>query len=54
MMYMREPGEITRDLEPLPFTLQAALLLPVIGTVILGIFPGALIQFANQSAVFRR
>lgn len=54
LMYMREPGEITRDLEPLPFTLQAALLLPVIGTVILGIFPGALIQFANQSAVFRR
>ena len=54
LMYMREPGEVTRDIAPLPPTLQVALLLPVIGTFVLGIFPGALIQFANQSAVFRR
>ena len=53
-MYMREPGEVTRDLQPLPFTLQAALLLPVIGTFALGIFPGALIKFANESALLTR
>ncbi|MDQ6676095.1 MAG: NADH-quinone oxidoreductase subunit N [Acidobacteriota bacterium] len=51
MMYMQEPGDVTRDMEPLPFTLQAALVLPVIGTFVLGIFPGALIRFANQSAL---
>lgn len=54
LMYMREPGEVTSSIEPLPLTLQAALVLPVIGTFVLGIFPGALIQFANQSANFAR
>ena len=54
LMYMREPGEVTSSIEPLPLTLQAALILPVIGTLVLGIFPGALIQFANQSAAFVR
>ena len=54
LMYMREPGEVTNSLEPLPFTLQAALWLPVLGTLILGIFPSALIRFANYSAVFNR
>ncbi len=54
MMYMREPTESTAQVEPLPLTLQAALILPVLGTFLLGIFPGALIQFANQSASFIR
>ncbi len=54
LMYMREPGEVTGAIEPLPLTLHAALILPVIGTLLLGIFPGALIQFANQSAGFSR
>jgi len=51
LMYMSEPGEVTRELGPLPLTLQAALILPVVITLTLGIFPGALIQFANQSAI---
>ena len=54
LMYMREPGEVANSLEPLPLTLQAALWLPVLGTLILGIFPGALIRFANYSAVLNR
>jgi len=54
LMYMREPGEVTRDLEPLPLTLQAALVLPVIGTFALGIFPGSLIWFVNQSTLLAR
>ncbi|MCU1259096.1 MAG: proton-translocating NADH-quinone oxidoreductase, chain [Bryobacterales bacterium] len=53
MMYMREPGEVTSNIEPLPFTLQAALFLPVLGTFILGVFPGALINFANHSAALK-
>src|SRR5260370_28134143 len=39
VMYMNDPGEATRELEPMPIPLKAALLLPVIGTLILGIFP---------------
>jgi NADH-quinone oxidoreductase subunit N len=50
VMYMNEPGEATRQLEPMPSPLKAALLLPVVGTLILGIFPSALLNFANASA----
>jgi NADH-quinone oxidoreductase subunit N len=50
VMYMNEPGEATRELETMPIPLTAALLLPVIGTLILGIFPSALLDFANASA----
>jgi NADH-quinone oxidoreductase subunit N len=50
VMYMNEPGEATRELEPMPMPLKAALLLPVLGTLVLGIFPTALLEFANASA----
>ncbi len=53
VMYMHEPGEVTSNIEPLPFSLKAALIIPVVGTFILGIFPGALIDFANRSAVWK-
>jgi NADH-quinone oxidoreductase subunit N len=50
VMYMNEPGEATKDLEPLPLPLKAALLIPVLGTLILGIYPTALLTFAGASA----
>jgi NADH-quinone oxidoreductase subunit N len=50
VMYMNEPGEATRDLEPMPLPLKAALLIPVLGTLILGIYPTALLTFAGASA----
>lgn len=53
VMYMHEPGEVTASIEPLPLTLQAALFLPVVGTVILGILPGRLIDFVNQAAILK-
>jgi NADH-quinone oxidoreductase subunit N len=50
VMYMNEPGEATRELEPMPIPLKAALMIPVIGTLILGIYPTALLTFADASA----
>ncbi len=49
-MYMHEPGEAAKDLEPMPLPLKAALLIPVLGTLVLGVYPTALLTFANASA----
>jgi len=49
-MYMRQPGESMDALEPLSMPLYAAFFLPAAGTLILGIFPGAVLGFANESA----
>ena len=50
MMYMREPGEAVENAEPLSPGLRAALILPAIGTLLLGIFPGWVLEFAGKSA----
>jgi len=50
MMYMREPGEAVENAEPLTLGLRAALILPAIGTLLLGIFPGWVLEFAGKSA----
>jgi NADH-quinone oxidoreductase subunit N len=52
MMYMHEPGEAAAELEPLPLGLQAALILPALATLVLGIFPSWVLDFANKSAAF--
>jgi len=54
VMYMKEPGESTLNLEPLGPGLGAALLLPAAGTFILGIFPGLILNFAGKSAILTR
>jgi NADH-quinone oxidoreductase subunit N len=50
MMYMREPSEAASDAEPLTLGLRAALILPAIGTLVLGIFPGWVLDFAGRSS----
>ena len=50
VMYMQEPGEAASELEPLPMGLKAALIAPAAGTLVLGIFPAALLEFAIRSA----
>jgi NADH-quinone oxidoreductase subunit N len=50
MMYMREPGEAVENAEPLTWGLRAALILPALGTLLLGIFPGWVLEFAGKSA----
>jgi len=54
VMYMKEPGETTLNLEPLGMGLSAALLLPAAGTFVLGIFPGLILNFAGKSAMLAR
>jgi NADH-quinone oxidoreductase subunit N len=50
VMYMHEPGEATSKVEPLSAGLRAALILPAIGTLFLGIFPNWVLDFADRSA----
>jgi NADH-quinone oxidoreductase subunit N len=50
MMYMHEPSEAATDAEPLTPGLAAALVLPAIGTLFLGIFPGWVLDFAGKSS----
>jgi NADH-quinone oxidoreductase subunit N len=50
MMYMREPGEAVENVEPLSPGLRAALILPALGTLLLGIFPTWVLEFAGKSA----
>ena len=50
MMYMHEPSEATAATEPLSPGLRMALLLPALGTLVLGIFPNWVLEFAGKSA----
>ncbi len=50
MMYMHEPSEAASGAEPLTVGLKAALILPALGTLILGIFPSWVLDFAGKSS----
>jgi len=54
VMYFHEPGEATNQAEPLSPALSAALVLPALGTLWLGISPTAVLEFAGKSAVLNR
>jgi NADH-quinone oxidoreductase subunit N len=50
VMYMHEPSEAVANAEPLSPGLSAALILPALGTLVLGIFPGWVLDFAGKSS----
>jgi NADH-quinone oxidoreductase subunit N len=50
VMYMQEPGESTVSLEPLSPGIRTTLWAAALGTLILGIFPSLLLNFANSSS----
>jgi NADH-quinone oxidoreductase subunit N len=50
MMYMYEPAEATQSAETLGFSLRVALVLPALGTLVLGIFPTWVLEMASKSA----
>ncbi len=52
VMYMHEPGEVTNALEAPGPALQAALILPAVGTFFLGILPGTVLSFAQAASSF--
>jgi NADH-quinone oxidoreductase subunit N len=54
MMYMYEPGEAAEQLEPLGLGMRAALILPALGTLFLGIFPNWVLDFAGKSSAMMK
>jgi NADH-quinone oxidoreductase subunit N len=52
VMYMHEPSEATTRLEPINAGLGTALILPAIGTVLLGVLPNFVLGFARNAASF--
>ena len=50
VMYMQEPGEAVSELPPLPFGAKAALGASLAGVLLLGVFPGGLLDFAIRAA----
>ncbi len=50
MMYMHEPSEAANNAEPLSPGLSAALIVPALATLILGIFPSWVLDFAGKSS----
>jgi NADH-quinone oxidoreductase subunit N len=50
VMYMHEPGEAAGNVEPLTAGFRTAMLLSAAGTLILGIFPSVVLDFAVKSA----
>ena len=54
VMYFREPSEAAAEVEPLSPGLRAALVLPALGTLFLGIFPSWVLDFAGKSSALVR
>lgn len=50
VMYMHEPGESTDSLQPLGAGLKTAIWISAVATLILGIFPADVLNFAGKSA----
>jgi NADH-quinone oxidoreductase subunit N len=51
VMYMKEPGESVENLPPVGFGLKLAVLASAIGTLILGIFPSLVLDFASRTVL---
>jgi NADH-quinone oxidoreductase subunit N len=51
VMYFREPGEAVEHLPPAGPALKAAVYGSALGTLILGIFPGWVLEFASKAAL---
>ena len=54
VMYMHEPGESTADLAPPASGLRIALWASALGTVLLGVAPSLILDFAGRSAALGR
>jgi len=54
IMYMHEPAETTADLPPLSGGLAATVWCSALGTLLFGIFPSLILNFAGNSALLAR
>jgi NADH-quinone oxidoreductase subunit N len=51
VMYMKEPAESVNSLRPAGLRLNVAVVLSAIGTLVLGIFPGWVLNLATKAAL---
>lgn len=51
MMYFKDPGDSVENLEPAGLSLQIAVYASALGTLLLGIFPGWVLDLASKSAL---
>jgi NADH-quinone oxidoreductase subunit N len=54
VMYMKEPGEATLSLQPLGVGIGATLWVAALGTLVLGIFPSVVLNFATASSALAK
>lgn len=54
VMYMNEPGEATLSVQPMSAGIGATLWISAVGTLLLGIFPSVLLNFANTSSALMK
>ncbi len=54
VMYMKEPGEATLSLQPLGIGIGATLWVAALGTLVLGIFPSVVLNFATASSALAK
>jgi NADH-quinone oxidoreductase subunit N len=54
VMYMKEPGEATLSLQPLGMGIGATLWVAALGTLVLGIFPSVVLNFATASSALAK
>lgn len=54
VMYMKEPGDATQSLQPMAAGISFTLWASAVGTLILGIFPSAVLEFARNSSVLTK
>ncbi|HYO82320.1 MAG TPA: NADH-quinone oxidoreductase subunit N [Bryobacteraceae bacterium] len=50
VMYMHEPGESIETLQPIAPGLRMAMVVSAVATILLGVFPGFVLDFAGRSA----
>ncbi|HWR50063.1 MAG TPA: NADH-quinone oxidoreductase subunit N [Bryobacteraceae bacterium] len=50
VMYMQEPTETTANLPPIPAGIQATLWASAVATIVLGVYPSLVLDFADRSA----
>src|SRR5271163_3312694 len=51
VMYMKEPGESAENLPPVGFGLKVAVIASAMGTLILGIFPSSVLDYASRTVL---
>lgn len=54
VMYMNEPGEATMTVQPVSAGIGATLWVSALGTLLLGIFPSVVLNFANTSSALMK